>query len=170
MEIEIKIRIPNEQEFIKLKNALKDCLVSTFEQKNYFIDTVDMALEAEWTVFRLRHENSVWKAAVKSKPKLENGISKVQEREKEISDIEAMEILRDPQAVNQSEHVIVKEIKGKKEYKLVGSFETTRRTYHYDELKLELDETRYDFGVAYELECEHNNPEKTKLKMYSKLT
>lgn len=44
----------------------------------------------------------------------------------------------------------------------LGGFRNVRAVYEWDGLKLELDETRYDFGTCYEVECETLEPERTK--------
>lgn len=51
---------------------------------------------------------------------------------------------------------------GEKGLVCLGGFKNVRAVYDWNGLKLELDETHYDFGTSYELECESLEPEKTK--------
>ena len=44
----------------------------------------------------------------------------------------------------------------------LGGFKNVRGVYDWKGLKLELDETTYDFGVSYEIECESKEPERDK--------
>lgn len=45
---------------------------------------------------------------------------------------------------------------------VLGGFKNLRAVYDWNGLKLELDETQYDFGTCYEIECETSEPEKAK--------
>lgn len=47
----------------------------------------------------------------------------------------------------------------------LGGFKNVRRVYDWKGLKLEVDETMYDFGTCYEVECECFEPEKAKVLM-----
>lgn len=44
----------------------------------------------------------------------------------------------------------------------LGGFRNVRAVHQWKGLKLELDETNYDFGTNYELECESDDPERHK--------
>jgi uncharacterized protein YjbK len=44
----------------------------------------------------------------------------------------------------------------------LGMFRNVRQVFDWKGLKLELDETIYDFGTSYEIECESKEPEKDK--------
>ena len=45
----------------------------------------------------------------------------------------------------------------------LGGFRNVRAVHEWKGLKLELDETNYDFGTSYELECESADPERHKV-------
>lgn len=47
----------------------------------------------------------------------------------------------------------------------LGGFKNVRKVYAWNGLKLEVDETGYDFGTCYEVECESVEPEKAKKLM-----
>lgn len=42
----------------------------------------------------------------------------------------------------------------------LGGFRNVRAVHRWNGLKLELDETSYDFGTCYELECESDDPDR----------
>ncbi|RVW43830.1 Triphosphate tunel metalloenzyme 3 [Vitis vinifera] len=44
----------------------------------------------------------------------------------------------------------------------LGGFKNVRDVFEWKGLKLELDETMYDFGTCFEIECESSNPEEAK--------
>ncbi|KAJ4953573.1 hypothetical protein NE237_030405 [Protea cynaroides] len=44
----------------------------------------------------------------------------------------------------------------------LGGFRNVRTVFDWKQLKLELDETQYDFGTSYEIECESDGPEGVK--------
>lgn len=50
----------------------------------------------------------------------------------------------------------------------LGGFRNVRGVYEWKGLKIEVDESNYDFGTCYEVECESSNPEKDK-KILEKL-
>lgn len=57
---------------------------------------------------------------------------------------------------------IVEKVKDKYDingFVCLGGFRNVRRVYEWKGLKLELDETIFDFGRNYELECESEEPE-----------
>lgn len=50
------------------------------------------------------------------------------------------------------------------EFVCLGGFRNVRAVYKWDEgLILELDETQYEFGTSYEIECETKEPERVKV-------
>jgi uncharacterized protein YjbK len=51
---------------------------------------------------------------------------------------------------------------GVREFVCLGGFRNVRNVYHWEGLKIELDETLFDFGTAYEIECETSEPERAR--------
>jgi uncharacterized protein YjbK len=45
----------------------------------------------------------------------------------------------------------------------LGDFRNVRNVYDWKGLKLEVDETDFDFGTLFEIECESADPEEAKL-------
>ncbi|KAJ3000381.1 hypothetical protein HDV02_005741 [Globomyces sp. JEL0801] len=156
MEVELKFRIPNEATYIKLLDLFNNSndaqFISTDQQQNYFFDNTLHELENQRTTFRLRRvfstseSNEIIKKSVMTmkgkhkKGKLENGIARVGET--------------NPTSIPsfQSKYHVIPELLDEL------SNQDIRK-----ELKIEIDETQYTFGTAYEVEVEHHNPEKTKI-------
>jgi len=46
--------------------------------------------------------------------------------------------------------------------KCLGGFKNVRDVFAWEGLKIELDETKYEWGTVYEIECETSEPEKIK--------
>ena len=44
----------------------------------------------------------------------------------------------------------------------LGGFENKREVFDWKDLKLEVDETKYEFGICYEVECESEDPDGVK--------
>ncbi|KAJ7549703.1 hypothetical protein O6H91_07G063700 [Diphasiastrum complanatum] len=44
----------------------------------------------------------------------------------------------------------------------LGGFRNIRNVYVWEGLQLELDETQYEFGTTYEIECETDDPERAR--------
>lgn len=53
-------------------------------------------------------------------------------------------------------------MKDEKGYVCLGGFKNVRGVYEWKGLKLEVDETLFDFGTLYEIECESSEPDKAK--------
>ncbi|KAF9616690.1 hypothetical protein IFM89_031707 [Coptis chinensis] len=49
------------------------------------------------------------------------------------------------------------------EFVCLGGFRNVRGVYDWNGLKLELDETQYDFSISYEIKCESDNPENVEM-------
>ncbi|KAF9592294.1 hypothetical protein IFM89_013520 [Coptis chinensis] len=54
---------------------------------------------------------------------------------------------------------------GEMEFVCLGGFRNVRGVYDWNGLKLELDETQYDFSISYEIECESDDPENVKMAL-----
>lgn len=44
----------------------------------------------------------------------------------------------------------------------LGGFRNVRSVFDWEGLKLEIDETHYDFGTSYEIECESSDPDRAR--------
>ncbi|KAB2026548.1 hypothetical protein ERO13_D06G191000v2 [Gossypium hirsutum] len=169
MEVEVKLRLPNSQSHQKLSNLLSPFHTTTLIQENIFFDTPTTTLAVSNSALRLRFYNldSYAVLSFKSKPELTQGISRVEEHEEPIDPSLARSFLTDPNGLlglsNKSQ--IMEKLKGEfgvDELICLGGFKNVRGVYDWKGLKLEVDETVYDFGVCYEIECESKEPERDK--------
>ncbi|MBA0627377.1 hypothetical protein Godav_004897 [Gossypium davidsonii] len=169
MEVEVKLRLPNSQSHQKLSNLLSPFHTTTLIQENIFFDTPTTTLAVSNAALRLRFYNldSYAVLSFKSKPELTQGISRVEEHEEPIDPSLARSFLTDPNGLlglsNRSQ--IMEKLKGEfgvDELICLGGFKNVRGVYDWKGLKLEVDETVYDFGVCYEIECESKEPERDK--------
>ena len=101
-------------------------------------------------------------------------ISRVQETEQEIDFADAQRILADPDALlhdpnTQARYDIVDKIRAlypsMEHLKCLGGFDNLRREFTWENHKLELDHTSYEFGDLFEIEIETNEPELIKQKL-----
>ncbi|KAK8492898.1 hypothetical protein V6N13_093958 [Hibiscus sabdariffa] len=169
MEVEVKLRLPNPESHQKLSDLLSPFLAETLVQENVFFDTPTTALAAAKSALRLRFYNldSHSVLSLKSKPKLSQGISRVEEQEEPIDPSLARSFLTDPNGLLELENdsQIMQRVRGEfgvNELICLGGFKNVRGVYVWKGLKLELDETIYDFGISYEIECESKEPERDK--------
>ncbi|KAF2317129.1 hypothetical protein GH714_012032 [Hevea brasiliensis] len=130
-------------------------------------------LSSQRAVLRLRFfdNDSRCVLSLKAKPVLINGVSRVEEDEEEIDPLIGRECVADPSKLSSIESRILKRCKD--EFGIVegmgfvclGGFENLRQVYEWRGLKLEVDETKYSFGVSYEVECETSDPEEVKRQL-----
>ena len=180
MEIELKIRIFNAQNFQKVISLLKSLSNSTLKanlvQQNVFIDTKTLDLNAQRINFRLRksvsRDGTTCYLTMKGKntagKHINNGILCVNELEQKITQSDFNEMCNDPNLIPNYEYDLVKELLDStksREFQKVGEFTNNRTVFDYDNLTLECDETTYEFGTAYEIEVEHAEPELAKQKL-----
>ena len=171
MEVEVKLRLPDSAAHQKLSDLLSPFHSKTLFQENVFFDGANAELSSKLAVLRLRFydENSRCVLGLKAKPAIAGGVSRVEEQEEPFDPTLGRACVAEPWrllAVDASE--IMKRVR--EEYGVgeggglvcLGGFRNVRAVYDWEGLKLELDETRFDFGTSYELECESLNPERDK--------
>ncbi|KAK1418453.1 hypothetical protein QVD17_27598 [Tagetes erecta] len=182
MEVEVKLRLPNSQTHKTLISLLSPFHITTHNQHNNFFDGLAGELSSRRAVLRIRFYNDqVTKCVIslKAKAVLENGVSRVEEDEEQIDPAIGEECLANPNrlvSLMESSR-IMKRVKdeffgGKNENKndndgglgfvCLGGFKNLRNVYEWKGLVIELDETSYEFGTLYEIECESSEPEKAK--------
>ncbi|KAK3039959.1 hypothetical protein RJ639_027149 [Escallonia herrerae] len=120
-------------------------------------------------VLRLRFYDGDSKcvACLKAKSTLVNGISRVEGEEEEIDPQAGRACVFDPNELRAVDSRIVKRASeefrvGERGFVGFGGFDNVRGLYKWKGLYLEVDETMYDFGTCYEVECESTEPEKAK--------
>ncbi|KAJ9163031.1 hypothetical protein P3X46_022753 [Hevea brasiliensis] len=173
MEVEVKLGLPDLPNYTRLNSLLSSFHLKTIPQQNLFFDSDAATLSSQRAVLRLRFfdNDSRCVLSLKAKPVLINGVSRVEEDEEEIDPLIGRECVADPSKLSSVESRILKRCKD--EFGIVegmgfvclGGFENLRQVYEWRGLKLEVDETKYSFGVSYEVECETSDPEEVKRQL-----
>ncbi|KAF8941260.1 hypothetical protein BGZ58_000545 [Dissophora ornata] len=142
MEIEIKIRLPTEEDTAKLEQALGGNPARSEDQDNVFFDGVHKELSGKGPIAVV---------ALKGNAVLIDGIATVEEEEEEIDIDVAKRIIEDPNLIP-------------------GAAKSNeRRKFEWQEYIVEVDRTTYPHGTAYEVEIESADPEKAKARLTSLL-
>ncbi|PKI48468.1 triphosphate tunnel metalloenzyme 3-like [Punica granatum] len=166
MEVEIKLKLPDSTAHQKLSELLSPFHLKTLTQENVFFDSPAAELVKNFAALRLRFYDldSRCVISLKAKPVISGGISRVEEEEEPLDPVLARTLVAEPSrilSVNPSNVVRrVREEYGVKELVCLGGFRNVRSVYEWRGLTLELDETMYDFGTSYEIECETVEPER----------
>ncbi|XP_031280788.1 triphosphate tunnel metalloenzyme 3 [Pistacia vera] len=170
MEVEVKLRLKHATAHHQVITLLAPFHLKTLHQHNLFFDTPTSSLSSQRTVLRLRFldKDTCCIVSLKSKPTLINGVSRVEEDEEELDPVLAKDCVQNPLKLFDLDSRVVKRVKEEfgveSEMGLVclGGFENVREVYEWKGLKLEVDETKYEFGISYEVECESDDPEGVK--------
>ncbi|KAL5574536.1 hypothetical protein UlMin_016235 [Ulmus minor] len=170
MEVEVKLRLRDSASHQKLSDILSPFHSKTLFQENVFFDGAKSELSSKLAVLRLRfyNENSYCVLSLKAKPVISGGVSRVEEHEEPFDPFIGRACVAEPWrllAVEKSE--ILKRVRdefgvGEDGLVCLGGFRNVRSVFDWKGLKLELDETKYDFGTNYELECESLDPQRDK--------
>ncbi|GIL90756.1 hypothetical protein Vretimale_16842 [Volvox reticuliferus] len=163
MEVEIKIRLPDRAAYDKVATALGEGRTASYAQANYFFDGPNRELNSRRVVLRLRTYNGDEKATItlKGKQILENGIGRASEVEEDIDPAVAARYLVEPNSMLREVPLIrtTAEKFGLASLVSLGGFQNQRVCYTWEGHVLELDETAFDHGTLYEIECETDHPE-----------
>ncbi|TKY64921.1 Triphosphate tunel metalloenzyme 3 [Spatholobus suberectus] len=169
MEVEIKLRLPDSATHQKLSNLLAPFHTKTLIQENIFFDGTNRELTSNLAVLRIRFYNlEHCVLSLKAKPVISAGISRMEEHEEPFDPALARACIAEPwRLLSVDSSMILKRVRD--EYRVgengvvcLGGFRNVRAVHQWKGLKLELDETNYDFGTSYELECESDDPERHK--------
>ncbi|ORX83537.1 hypothetical protein BCR32DRAFT_266913 [Anaeromyces robustus] len=171
METEVKLRI-NEESYQKVQEKLLEkgfTLKETDNQTNTFLDGQNKEMGKKRYVLRFRKifrkDKYLYFTTLKGNANLANGISKIEEFEEEISKELFEEILANPSKLPElglKHNLLTKVLKEhpiESKYEIIGQFTTNRKKFLIELVKdkpwtLELDETEFPFGKAYEIELE----------------
>jgi adenylate cyclase class IV len=190
MEVEIKLRLPDAAAHRRLSSFLAPRLVRTHAQRNLFFDAAARTLAAATAALRVRlyadgdgdgggggggdgdrAPPSRAVLALKRRPRLDAGVSRVEEVEEPLDPALALACAADPARLGGVDSPIVRLVAAEygvggaaAPFVCLGGFRNTRAVYELEDegLVLELDETRFDFGTSYELECETPEPDRVK--------
>ncbi|KAI3496938.1 hypothetical protein L1887_39316 [Cichorium endivia] len=155
----------------KLSDLLSPYHTKTHLQQNLFFDTPSLTLAtAHRAALRLRFYDLDSQAilSLKSKPVISAGISRIEEEEEPLDPSLVRACAWRFSTIDKSRTLKrVKEEFGVNLIEVVslGGFRNVRAVHKWNGLKLELDETQFDFGVNYEIECESDDPDETKLML-----
>jgi len=163
MEVEVKIRLPDRSAYEKVAKKLAAGLRVTHEQENFFFDGPGNELNSKRTVLRLRFYDTDKKALVtiKGEQVLKDGIGTAPEVEEYIDPIKARGYLLKPLDFFDGSP-LVKTLAEKSTLPglvCIGGFRNRRQEYEWEGVVLELDETYFEHGTLYEIECETDQPE-----------
>jgi uncharacterized protein YjbK len=170
MEIEVKLQLLGATNHQRLLNLLGN--IGKFQakkmQRNHFLDDENKSLGKVRAALRLRDVGgSKHFVTYKSNGILKDGISRISEQEIEISKDDFNQILNRTQKVSTLAQKVtfleqLKDICDMDSLQEFGCFTNTRMVFLWNNLCLEVDETQYPFGTAYEVEVEHVDPEMAK--------
>ncbi|KAI5069158.1 hypothetical protein GOP47_0015459 [Adiantum capillus-veneris] len=166
MEVEVKLRLPTAEAHQRVADLLAAYHQVTHLQQNFFFDGENGELSSKKAVMRLRFYGADSRkciASLKGKATIANGISTVSEEEEEVADAaSARACVAEPRHLLALDSTLINRITQDfqvQNFICLGSFRNVRNVFHWENLVLELDETQYDFGTAYEIECETSDPE-----------
>eukprot|EP00158_Paraphelidium_tribonemae_P002067 Partr_v1_DN25087_c2_g1_i1_m50733 putative Adenylate cyclase len=173
MEVEVKLRIASKEDHAKVEQCLKSEPFAVHRQENRFFDGDAGQLGATKSVMRVRtiNEGFAYILTLKANSILRDGISRVEETEETLPPPLAQALLDDPNCISRMASqsplltLIMKRFDVTGNWKEIGRYQTIRKKFRWNELVLELDETMYSFGTAYEIEVETEQPEIVKLQL-----
>ncbi|XP_028791133.1 triphosphate tunnel metalloenzyme 3 [Neltuma alba] len=170
MEVEVKLRLPDSASHQKLSDLLAPFHINTLIQENIFFDGAKAQLTSNLAVLRIRFYNlDTCVLSLKAKPVISDGISRIEEHEEPFDTALGRACVAEPwrlARIKSSE--ILKRVRDEYgigeegDFVCLGGFRNVRGVYEWNGLKLEIDETNYDFGTSYEIECESSEPERAK--------
>lgn len=167
MEVEVKLRLGGAAAHARLAAALKPGYRCLHRQENYFFDGAHGELRAAHVVLRLRFYNHDARAllTMKGKQVLQGGIGRGSEQEVAVDPGDARRYLDDPSALLSAGIPLVDGLRDALKLEALvalGGFLNVRQEFDWEGLLLELDQTQYDWGTLYELECETPEPEEAR--------
>ncbi|GAQ78699.1 hypothetical protein KFL_000170450 [Klebsormidium nitens] len=167
MEVEVKLRLPSAEAHAKIAKLLEPNHEVTHLQENVFFDGANEELSANRAILRFRFFNGDDKCiiTVKKKTILTDGVGRSEELEEEIEPALARACVVEPSKVLTAGSPLLNQMVSEYKctgFKCLGGFKNVRHVYHWNDHKIELDETQYDHGTVYELECESTEPDRLK--------
>ena len=177
----MKLRLLSKQAYSTCINLFKSKLaqstfIGTEWQENTFLDGPTREFESQRRTIRLRKAtrfqadtNTTQPHSVitlKGNGKLVDGVSRIEELEEGIDEETLELLLKDPKRIREFVakypllDKVVKEHPKPDELRIIGRFKNCRNIFKWNELKIEVDETSYSFGDAYEIEIETEEPQK----------
>ncbi|KAK7347130.1 hypothetical protein VNO80_21657 [Phaseolus coccineus] len=168
MEVEVKLRLADANAHRHVTTLLSPFHVVTHRQQNLFFDGAGSELSARRAVLRLRFYGDDERCVVslKARAVLVDGVSRVEEDEEDMDPRVGRKCVAEPGKLGSVESRVLRRVKEefgtKKGFVGLGGFGNVRNVYDWKGLKLEVDETKFDSGILYEIECESADPEGAK--------
>ena len=176
MEIEIKLRLAGREDHDKVAACFGGEPKALHHQENFFFDGKGGELTSQRVVLRVRFYNTDERAVVtvKGKAVLADGVGKASEIEEAIDPALARAFVADPDAMLSSDVKILRDTCARFAIgglRCLGGFRNVRKEFDWtDGLLIELDETQFEWGTVYEVECETTNPDRIKPLLEAALT
>ncbi|GAB4823572.1 hypothetical protein N2152v2_010618 [Parachlorella kessleri] len=169
--VEVKLRLAGAEAHAKLAKALQASYRITHEQENFFFDGSKQELSSQRVVLRVRFYGIDKKAVItlKGRQVLKDGIGRAPEEEEGVDPLQARVFLTDPSRLLHLDIPLMAKLResypSMEGLVSLGGFKNTRQEFDWQEHLLELDETKYEWGTLYELECETTEPEKLRQEL-----
>eukprot|EP00727_Mastigamoeba_balamuthi_P002485 m51a1_g12233 hypothetical protein (212) ;mRNA; f:82528-83257 len=169
MEIEVKLRLADEHQLQRVRDALATPALRVRDQRNVFLDCAGSALRSARAAMRLRFYTDPQAglrclATLKESAAITGGVMTARETEEFVVDASAAQDAVSGGAGTSAAAVaklVPLVMRTCEKYKVspeslvvVGSFTTRREAYPFAGKTLELDCTTFAFGTAYEVEVE----------------
>ena len=170
VEVEVKLRLGGAGDHAKLAELLRPGYRERIEQENNFFDGSRGELSSRRVNLRVRLMGDRAEVTVKGKAVLVDGVSKASEENEAVGFDVARGWVADPATLPGAGPSLpgrTAEELGVPEGGFVGlgGFRNIRDVFVWEGETLELDETLYEWGTLYELECETERPEVVKPRL-----
>ncbi|RDX68208.1 Triphosphate tunel metalloenzyme 3, partial [Mucuna pruriens] len=170
MEVEVKLRLAHAHAHHQVTTLLSPFHLLTHRQHNLFFDGTASELSACRAILRLRFygDDERCVASLKARAVLVDGVSRVEEDEEDLNPAVGRDCVAEPGKLGAVESRVLRRVREEfgvateKGFVGLGGFRNVRSVYDWKGLKLEVDETKFDFGTLYEIECESADPEGAK--------
>lgn len=167
----MKLRLPSAASHATVASILSPHHIKTHFQENIFFDGFNKELTSQQAVLRLRFYDGDARcvASLKAKSIIKDGVSRVEEDEEDLDPWFGRACVTDPMRILEAQDSIRVLRRAREEFGIgdggfvcIGGFRNVRNVYEWKGVKIELDETVFEFGTCYEIECESSEPEKVK--------
>lgn len=170
MEVEIKLRLGGAGDHARLGDLLRPGFRERLEQENNFFDGERQELSSRRVNLRVRLMGDRAEVTVKGRSVLTDGVSRAPEENEDVEPAVAQGWVADPVSLPSAGPSLPGRTAA--EYGVppggfvgLGGFRNVRDVFLWEGETLELDETLYDWGTLYELECETTQPEVVKPRL-----
>mmetsp|Transcript_45580 Transcript_45580/g.85106 ORF Transcript_45580/g.85106 Transcript_45580/m.85106 type:complete len:205 (+) Transcript_45580:307-921(+) len=178
MEVEVKLSLPGAEAHSSVLAHLRRShkLLRVVQQEDFFFDGATKELSEKDVILRLRFFGDSEKCilTLKGKAVIEGGVSRAYEEEEEMSAHLGRQCVVHPDSIASLESALARKARadyGCQGFVGLGGWTNTRTVFQWEsDHLLEVDETRFAFGTAYEIECETAQPEVVRSKLESLLS